>query len=85
MGRTPKFEHGIMKGLEKLQKWYMAANQSDMFFMCLGELRLSVSGNLHLLLTLSPALAPTIKVEKTKQQWEEFSHDKQMVAPEVKV
>ena len=51
--RIPKFEkveHGITKGLEKLQEWHMATDQPNMFFICLGELKLSVSGNLHLLL-----------------------------------
>jgi len=28
---------GIEKGLEKLHKWYMATNQTDIYFICLGK------------------------------------------------
>src|SRR6266436_8685851 len=38
--KTPKFapvKHGIEKGLEKLCKWCMATDQSDMYFICLGK------------------------------------------------
>ena len=53
MRQMPKFEkveHSITKGLEKLQKWYVATDQSDMSFICLGKQKLSILGNLHLLL-----------------------------------
>ena len=36
---TPKFapvKHSIAKGLEKLKKWYMATDQTDIHFVCLG-------------------------------------------------
>ena len=86
MGRTPKFEkveHGIMKGLEKLQKWYMATDQSDMFFICLGKLK-HIFGVILLLIS-SLALEPTIKVEYAKQKWDEFSYNQGMAALKAKV
>ena len=39
LANTPKFapvKHGIEKGLEKLKKWYMATDQTDIHFICLG-------------------------------------------------
>jgi hypothetical protein len=40
LANTQKFapvKHGIDKGLEKLQKWYMATDQTDIYFICLGR------------------------------------------------
>jgi hypothetical protein len=42
LANTPKFapvKHGIEKGLEKLKKWYMATDQTDIHFICLGTLQ----------------------------------------------
>ena len=42
LANTPKFapvKHGIEKGLEKLKKWYMATDQMDIHFICLGMLQ----------------------------------------------
>lgn len=39
LAKTPKFarvRHGIEKGLAKLKKWYMATDQTNMYFICLG-------------------------------------------------
>jgi hypothetical protein len=39
LANAPKFapvKNGIEKGLEKLQKWYMATDQTDIYFICLG-------------------------------------------------
>ncbi|KAG6912098.1 hypothetical protein DXG01_000658, partial [Tephrocybe rancida] len=38
--RLAKFEkiaHAIQKGLEKIQKWYNKTDDSNMYFICLGE------------------------------------------------
>ncbi|KIM73291.1 hypothetical protein PILCRDRAFT_15382 [Piloderma croceum F 1598] len=38
LANTPKFvpvKKGIEKGLEKLHKWYMATDQTDIYFICL--------------------------------------------------
>jgi len=40
MANIPKFapvKQGIEKGLEKLHKWYMATDQTDIYFICLGK------------------------------------------------
>jgi len=40
LAKTPKFalvKKGIEKGLEKLHKWYMATDQTDIYFICLGK------------------------------------------------
>jgi hypothetical protein len=40
LANTPKstpVKKGIEKGLEKLHKWYMVTNQTDIYFICLGE------------------------------------------------
>lgn len=40
MAKNPRFapvEHGIEAGLKKLQKYYRDLDQSDMYFICLGE------------------------------------------------
>lgn len=40
MARTPKFQPvqlAIEKGLEKLRKWYKAIDETDVYFICLGN------------------------------------------------
>ncbi|KAJ8581417.1 hypothetical protein M405DRAFT_706535, partial [Rhizopogon salebrosus TDB-379] len=33
--RFSRVRHGIEKGLDKLHKWYMATDQTDIYFICL--------------------------------------------------
>jgi hypothetical protein len=75
LANTPKFapvKHGIEKGLEKLKKWYMATDQMDIHFICLGMLQ-----NLIQVLI---ALELSIKLEYAKQKWDKVSYDKGVVA-----
>jgi len=67
-------KHGIEKGLEKLRKWYMATNQSDMYFICLGKPHLLSSFILGSNVVYQ-ALEPSIKLKYAKQKWEKDAYD----------
>ena len=80
---TPKFvpvKHSIQKGLEKLQKWYMALiGQISISFVLVGTYS-GVHG-LYLLpfKASSIALEPSVKLEYVKQKW-----DKPKVSPHLR-
>ena len=67
-------KHGIEKGLEKLRKWYMATDQSNMYFICLGKPHLLPSFILGSNVVCQ-ALEPSIKLEYAKQKWEKDAYD----------
>jgi hypothetical protein len=75
--KTSKFapvKHGIEKGLEKLRKWYMATDQSNMYFICLGEqhLELLFIPESHVMYQV---LEPSIKLKYAKQKWEKDTYN----------
>jgi hypothetical protein len=75
--KTSKFalvKHGIEKGLEKLGKWYMAPDQSNMDFICLGKPNLLSSFILGSNF-MYQALKPSIKLEYAKQKWEKDAYN----------
>jgi hypothetical protein len=86
MARTPKFSrvrHGIEKGLDKLRKWYMATDQTDIYFICLGASPLFAGLGILVLSATDEffvALEPSIKLEYTKQKWDKDCYDKGVAA-----
>ena len=72
---TPKFvpvADALKCGLEKLQKWYKTIDESDTYFICLGNFSSITLGSFLIYFSV---LHPAIKLAYCKDKWDKLYYD----------